>query len=149
MIVQKLINLGNEDTLSDEALKADVATEAKTAVFYAFLVKNNHPERIVKAPKRLLQHVGYTTIMEDRMLNMEKPLEQLEKPEAVEFGNNTHADGAKSEDLVGKEQRYTVILGISRMSFEEYKPKPSDVEVSGDVMYKMQHSGIEAIPKSS
>ena len=80
---------------------------------------DNEPieERIKTASKRLAQQIEYTQLMEDRMTHLEKRLQLLEnkgvEPEA-------HPSTANQVQLAD------VIMGIKRMTFEEYLPIDPD-----------------------
>ena len=67
-------------------------------------------ERIKKGPKRAVQQMEYTRLIEDRMIDMEKRLRLIENK------------GLEPE-LPGKmNQPLDLILGIKRMTFQEYLP---------------------------
>lgn len=143
----------DEDTVSDEELQRDVERDTEYALFYKSLQDDVLSKRIEKARKRLLQHVAYTTLMEDRMLDMEKRLKELED-KASDKNNkggdqdnkagdqgNPRAGEPDSEDTEKRKREYVTTTGISRMSFDEYKPKPQELEINEASRRGEQHIG--------
>ena len=128
----------DEDEVGDDGLQIDVEEEARHATFYPSIQKGTLPKRIEKARKRLWQHVAYTALMEERMVDMEKRLKGLE----TKAGDISSAGEPDSEGRKKKKRIYVAILGISRMSFDECKPKPQELEVYKASSYKEQHHGI-------
>lgn len=61
----QIVEDGNQETIYGHE------NETKIALFHRFLCETTLPKRTAKARKRLLQHVAYTALMEDKMLNME------------------------------------------------------------------------------
>ena len=96
-------------------------------------------KRTGTARKQLLQHVAYTALMEQRMRNMEKRLRELEKKAGdQDMSSDEEPD---SEGTKKRKRNYVAILGISRMSFDEYKPKPQELETYNASSYGEQHNG--------
>ena len=144
IILQQLTQVV-EDALGDEE---DINEIENTMI----RVVVNHPSvdeklrrRTGTARKQLLQHVAYTALMEHRMRNTEKRLKELEKKAGDQ---DTSSDGEPdSEGKKKKKRNYVAILGISRMSFEEYKPKPQELKTYNASSYKKQHNGERPMAK--
>ena len=86
--------------------------------------------RIARVGQRLGQQADYAELVEDRLADLEKRLEKME-------GRRSHrvADTASTRSVASwsrsispePTKRYEEILGINRMTFEQYKPtKPVD-----------------------
>ena len=87
--------------------------------------------RVAKVNQRLTQQADYVELVEDRLADLEQRLEKME-------GRKSHIvkdDDASSTSVVYSSRpmtpepmkKYENILGINRMTFEQYKPtKPAD-----------------------
>ena len=97
---------------------------------------NQYPEdldpledRVKKAPKRVLQHLWYTRLMEDRMTDMERRLVEVENK------------GKEPEPapVISKTSHEDLILALNRIGWQEYKPKETDLETRKEVMMGVEH----------
>ena len=70
-------------------------------------------ERIKKAPKRVVQQIAYTRLMEDRMSDLEKRLQKIDN-QGIELESTPPARKTT--------QPPNFIMDIKRMTFQEYLP---------------------------
>lgn len=122
----------------DDGSDADSRDEIITTEDYHHFARSPLQERIKKGPRRALQQMAYTRLMEDRMGDFEKRLRTMEnKPEAV-------------APPQGRVTRPTdMILGIKRMNFQEYKPTEPIQEPKGVVVpinHKRRHEFPGQLP---
>lgn len=107
-------DMDNEDDASDAESIDDMVED----IYYNTLrpVRNLRTlqERIKKGPKRAVQQMDYTRLMEDRMIDMEKRLRMIEKK------------GVESEPPTPPPEETNpptdLIMDIKRMTFQEYLP---------------------------
>jgi hypothetical protein len=75
-------------------------------------------DRVKQAPKRMLQKVAYSQLVEDRIEDLEK---RVGKIEGKEISPDTATEsGFEAEE---PDEWVNAILGLNEVSFEEYKPK--------------------------
>ena len=85
-------------------------------------------QRIEKASKRLAVQAKYAKLVEDRLADVEKRLEEMEsqRPSRIEVQRDlSPASPASRTQRAEPKKRYTQILAINRVSFEHYRPKKS------------------------
>ena len=101
--------------------------------------KNPLPQRIMKGAKLALQQMEYVRLMEDRMQDMESRLRLIEN-KGVEPESHTPPSG------VGNNPE-NMIMGIKRMTFQEYLPTEPDQENKlVDVLTTIQHKPRHEFP---
>ena len=80
-------------------------------------------QRIKKAPKRVVQHMEYTRLMEDRVADLERRLRRIEsQPEPV----------APPPERIDRPTD-SIILGLKRTSLQEYLPTRPNTEPKGQI----------------
>ena len=108
--------VGEDDSSDSESLYGMV-TDMRTNSLWPKRFNKRAPlrERIKKAPKRVVQQMAYTQLMEDRVADLEERLRRIEsQPETVAPPEGTN----RPTDMI--------VLGLKRMSFQEYLPtKPA------------------------
>ena len=77
--------------------------------------------------------------MEYRVLGREKRLKELKKRAGDNDSSSTGEPDSGGTKI--KMRNHVAILGISRMSFEEYKTKPQELEIFKASSCKEQHVG--------
>lgn len=84
-------------------------------------------QRIKEAPRTFSQCVEYAKIVEDRLADVERRLDEIEsqRPNRIEVKESVKSP--ESPESSEPKKKYTEILGVNRVTFERYKPnKPSN-----------------------
>ena len=139
--------LGDEtkSTLTEEAIHSDsdgAASETGSQGSTRFFSRKYSPvptagptrkafrKRIAKADERLEQQADYAELVEDRFVDLERRMQRMEgrRSHMVDDDASMTSVASGSRPMTPEPtKRYEEILGINRMSFEQYKPiKPID-----------------------
>lgn len=130
-----------EDDSSDAESMYDIVTDIRTNTLWPKRFEETAPlrERIKRAPKRVVQQMAYTRLMEDRMADLEERLRRIEsQPETVDPPPERANRPTDS-----------IILGLKRMSFQEYLPAKSDTgpkAVTEAINHKRRHEFPGQLP---
>ena len=126
----------DEDDVSDPESEFGMMMDIRDATLRPLHTEGKAPlrERIKKAPTRVIQHMAYTRLMEDRMADLERRLQRIERqPETV-------------APPPGRVNAPTdLILGLKRMSFQEYLPTNPNPGVK-DVVIRADHKPRHEFP---
>lgn len=121
--------------------------------------KKSLKKRIKKVPKRLAQQAQYAKLVEDRLADVEKRLKEMECQRPTMFKGKrkdrgkdegtTTSDSTDSRDTtLEPKERYSEILGINRVTFEQYKPnKSSYPRPSVSDIHAQHRSGRIRVPE--
>ena len=109
-------------------------------------MKKTLKQRIKKAPKRLAQQAQYAKLVEDRLADVEKRLKEMEsqRPAISEDEGNDEGitDPASADSRATTpepKEKYSEILGINRVTFEQYKPNKSSDPRPSRAQLDFQH----------
>ena len=131
-------NVDDEDDFSES--EYGMMMDIKEATLFPISNEGRAPlrERIKRAPTRVVQHMAYTRLMEDRVADLERRLQRIEsQPETA-------------APPPGRVNRPTnLILGLKRMSFQEYlptHPNPGVKDIVVPVDHKRRHEFPGQLP---
>ncbi len=122
-------------------------------------MKKSLKKRIKEAPKRLAQQTQYTNLVEDRLADVEKRLNEMERQRPIMFkdkrkgrgkdeGTTTYDSADSRATTPEPKERYSEILGINRVTFEQYKPnKSSYPRPSVSDIHAQHRRGLIKIPE--
>ncbi len=114
----------------------EMMTDIRDATLWPKRTEERAPlrERIKRARTRVVQHMAYTRLMEDRVADLERRLQKIEsQPETV-------------APSLGRVSRPTnLILGLKRMSFQEYLPTHPNPGVK-DIVVPIDHKRRHEFP---
>lgn len=134
-----------EAYVSDAESADDIFEEIEQATLYPRTSERRAPlqERIKKAPKRVVQQMAYTRLVEDRMKDMEKRLRLIEN-KGVEPEPPASPPGETNQPA-------DLIMDIRRMTFEEYfpadpNPGRKELEIFADYEHKRRHEFPGQLP---
>ena len=98
-------------------------------------IKKTLKKRIAKVSKQLTQQGEYAKLVEDRLAKLEGRMKQMKRESPkfrvknIDYTTSMTSDSEHSEHTTSitsnsdPTERYTEIVGINRVSFEQYKPK--------------------------
>ena len=121
--------LSESNLVPDDAAATDdeneilLKSDMRDDLLYTFM-QPSIKERIKKAPKRVLQHMSYAKLVEDRIADLEQRFDAMEqKKVAAEGGGVPSLPDPAAAPKTPQSGQTPLILGVKRMTFEEYKPK--------------------------
>lgn len=122
----------NSDTESVESLLDKILQDT----IYSGEPRTTLQERIKNAPNRVLQQMAYTRLMEDRIGDLEKRMREIENK------------GREPElpTLEMKIQPTDSILGLKRMTFQEYLPTNPDQGTKAGASLHVEHKRRHEFP---
>ena len=100
--------------------------ERRESVQVSGPMRKSLKKRIAQVPGQLTQQAEYTKLVEDRLAELERRMEEMERRRSHVIADEEHTMSITSDSrAVTPEptERYTEIVGINRVSFEQYKPK--------------------------
>ena len=148
-LMKDMLSALDKDGIEEKDAQYTVEDETKHALFYPILLERHLDERRQEAPKRLLQQVAYTKLVEDRIANLENKWKTMEQK--LRYVTK-EAEASQSNDSEEK-HKFTSTLGINRCSFEEYKPKSQNLDSKDPNLgssrfehVEKQHTSLEDMP---
>ena len=104
--------------------------------------------RAKKAPKRILQQAHYMNLVEERIQELEKRLDEIQN---LRNDNEDNEDNSVSEKQgLAKEEvldKNASILALIRLNFEEYKPKLPEITMKTFFSVDEVHRGKKPLPE--
>ena len=129
----------DEENSSDTASDSELDEEVRNSNIYYPSRRLSLKERVKKSSKRVLQQMSYTRLMEDRMRDMEERLQFIE--------NNGRQPEPPTPPPEKKKGPTDLILGLKRMTLQEYLPIVPTQATKSVVDQNYKHMGRHEFPE--
>ena len=142
------------DIIDDDSVSQDLENKKgkRRVKRIARPVKKALKERIATAPRPLAQQAEYAKLVEDRLADVEKRLRKMEsqRRDRFEVEETTEPDSPDPQTIFPEpREKDPEILGINRVTFEQYKPnKSSNPRPSRRELRRQHREGPILLPET-
>ena len=149
-VTEEEVDSDDGDTISESGTQ-ESRSKRRQSLPNPGQMKKALKKRIAKAPKRLLQQARYAMLVESRLADVERRLEEMESrsPDMIEDERDTDADSLLSRAATPEPKKKDAeTLGINRVTFEQYKPhKTSEPKPTIEGLGLQHQAGFYSVPK--